>query len=73
MLQKRLTTTSRVQETLSIMYGRGLGIKQDSSKSEYWYRTANKLESSESYKKAFFGHIKMLSDSYPVFDPGFDW
>ena len=64
---------SRAQETLSIMYGRGLGTKQDSDKSEYWYRTANKLESAESYKKAFFAHTKMLSDSYPVFDPGFDW
>lgn len=64
---------SRAQETLSIMYGRGLGTKQDSSKSEYWYRTANKLDGAESYKKAFFAHTKMLSDSYPVFDPEFDW
>lgn len=64
---------SRAQETLSIMYGRGLGTKQDSSKSEYWYRTANKLDGAESYKKAFFTHTKMLSDSYPVFDPEFDW
>lgn len=64
---------SRAQETLSIFYGRGLGTKQDSNKSEYWYRIANKLESAESYKKAFFAHTKMLSDSYPVFDPRFDW
>lgn len=64
---------SRAQETLSIFYGRGLGTKQDSNKCEYWYRIANKLESAESYKKAFFTHIKMLSDSYPVFDPRFDW
>lgn len=64
---------SRAQETLSIFYGRGLGTKQDSDKSEYWYRIANKLESAESYKKAFFTHTKMLSDSYPVFDPRFDW
>lgn len=64
---------SRAQETLSIMYGRGLGTKQDSDKSEYWYRTANKLDSAEAYKRAFFAHIKMLSDVHPVFDPEFDW
>ena len=61
------------QETLSIMYGRGLGTVQDSIKCEYWYRIANNLESAESYKKEFFAHIKTLSDSYPVFSEEFDW
>ena len=61
------------QETLSIMYGRGLGVEQDSSRCEYWYRTANKLENADSYKKAFFAHTKMLSDTYPVFATEFDW
>lgn len=60
---------SRAQETLSIMYGRGLSTKQDSSKCEYWYRTANRSDSTESY----FAHTKMLSDSYPVLYPEFEW
>ncbi len=61
------------QETLSIMYGRGLGIEQDSNKCEYWYRVANELYSADSYKKVFFSHVETLSESYPVFDSGFDW
>lgn len=59
------------QEVLSIMYGRGLGTNQDSQKSEFWYRKANKLESADSYKKRFFDHLKMLAESYPVFDDNY--
>ena len=61
------------QVTLSIMYGRGLGTNQDSLKTEYWYRAAYDLDSTESYKKRFFVHLKLLTDSYPVFSDDFDW
>lgn len=59
------------QEVLSIMYGRGLGTQQDSQKSEYWYRKANKLERPEDYKKKFFDHLEMLTESHPVFDENY--
>ena len=36
------------QETLSIMYFRGIGTDNDSKKCEYWYRVANLLESADS-------------------------
>lgn len=55
------------QETLSIMYFRGIGTDNDSKKCEYWYRVANQLESADSYKKAFFTHLRTMTDSYPIF------
>lgn len=61
------------QETLSIMYSRGNGTDYDSNKCEYWYRMANQLESADSYKKAFFTHLKTMTDAYPVFSQEFDW
>lgn len=61
------------QETLSIMYFRGIGTDNDSKKCEYWYRVANQLERADSYKKAFFTHLKTMTDSYPVFSQEFDW
>ncbi len=59
------------QEVLSIMYGRGLGTQQDSQKCEYWYRKANKLERLEDYQKKYFDHLKLLTESYPVFDENY--
>lgn len=61
------------QVTLSIMYGRGLGINLDDVKSEYWYRMAYDLNSAERYKKRFLEHLKLLTDSFPVFSDDFEW
>ena len=61
------------QETLSIMYGRGIGIALDYNKSEFWYRTANSLESSDSFIKERLNYLETLTDSYPVFSSRFDW